>query len=120
VHVSAVCDHVADVYPNAKPDAALGGSIAVVHRHLLLHFHCAPHRSLDAIEHHEHRVTRGVRDPPAMLGNSRVNQIVSECPHPLQRPGIIRPDEPAIADDVGINDHDELPPAGCPASLRGA
>ena len=53
VDVSAIWNHITDVDADAKPYAPVGGVIAIVDRHLLLHLDRAAERSLNTIEHDE-------------------------------------------------------------------
>jgi hypothetical protein len=69
MQVSAIGNRVTKVAPNAKAN----GSIAVVDRHLLLHFYGAAYRPIDAVEHDEQRVAPGLDDPAAMFLNGGID-----------------------------------------------
>ena len=56
-----------------------------------LHLHGAAHRSVDAIEHDEQRVTAGLDDPATMLRYRWVYQVAAESPQPLESPASSRP-----------------------------
>jgi len=38
-----------------------------------------------------------------MLGDSRVDQVVAQCPQALQRTNVIQADETAVAHDIGMH-----------------
>src|SRR5918994_2115877 len=69
VDVVAVDDHVADIDPDAKFDAAVYwfGGIALSHR--ALHLDCTAHRIDDASEFDEEAVAGGLDSPTVMLGD---------------------------------------------------
>jgi hypothetical protein len=67
MQVRTIGNYVTDVDANAKPDGLIGGMIAIVTGHLLLHFDRAAHCPVDAIEHDEQRIASGLNDPPTML-----------------------------------------------------
>src|SRR4051812_5739428 len=62
VQIRAIGNHVTDVDANTKSNGLIGRLIAIVDRHLLLHFDCAAHCSIDAIEHDEQRITSGLNE----------------------------------------------------------
>ena len=115
MQVRAIGDHVADVDADPKPDGPIGRLIAIVVRHLLLHFDRAAHRPVDAVEHDEQRVAAGLNDPPAMLVDRWVDQSVAESPKPFERSYVIQPNQTAVTDHVGIDHGDQLSPAWCPS-----
>ena len=82
--------------------------VAIMDRHLLLHLHGTAHRPVDAVEHDQQRVAAGLDDPAAVLLDRRVDQVAPERAQPFERPGIVQPDQAAVADHVGIDDGDQL------------
>ena len=47
--------------------ARSGALVAVEDGNLFLHLHGAAHRSINAIEHHQHGIAPGLNNPAAML-----------------------------------------------------
>jgi hypothetical protein len=114
VHIATVHDHVAKVDANAESDAALGWSIAIKCGNCLLHLHGTSHRSLDTIEHHEDCVACCINDPAAILCDGRIDKVATERSEQFQRPGVIRSDQPAVGNDVGMDHSGKFPSAECP------
>jgi hypothetical protein len=83
VDVSTVWNYISDVDAEAKADNPTGGLIAIKDWNLLLYVHGAPHRAINAVEHHEQGVTCGIDEPTAMLGDSWVNQSAPESAEPF-------------------------------------
>ena len=87
-------------------------------RHLLLHLHGTAHRSVDAVEHDQQRVAAGLTILPpcssiaGSIRSSRSLRSRSSVPH-------LQPDQPAVADHVGMDDSDQLTPIRrCPECVR--
>ena len=108
VQVGAVGDRVADVDPDAKADAAIVGVARVVGRHLLLHVHGTAHRALDAVEHDQQRIAAGLHHTAAILRDRRVDHLVAQRAQAFECTDIIETDQPAVAEDVGIDHGDQL------------
>jgi hypothetical protein len=53
VEVSPIGNRIADVDPDAKANGPIGGLVAILNRHLLLHLHGALHRAINAIKRNE-------------------------------------------------------------------
>ena len=53
-------------------------------------------------------VAGALDDAPVMDGDGRIDQVAAERPQPRQRAILVRPGEPAIADDVGHQDRREF------------
>ena len=84
--------------------------VSVVDRNLLLHLHGAAHRPVDAVEHDQQRVAAGLDDPATMLRRSLGRSRCGAMPQPFERPCIIQSDQAAVANHIGIDDGDQLPP----------
>ena len=110
MQVSAISNGVADVDPDAEPDGAIRGLIAIMDRNLLLNLDSTADRPVYAIEYDEQGIATSLNDPAAVLLDCRVDQVGAECPEPFERSRVIQPDQAAVADHVGIDDRDQLPP----------
>ena len=55
-------------------------------------------------------VTASLYDPALMLLDRGVYQVAAQSPQPLHSSCVIQADETAVADHVGIDDSDQLPP----------
>ena len=84
--------------------------ISVVGRNLLLHLDGTAHRPVNAIEHDEQGIAPSLDDFAAMLLDRRVDQVAAQSPQPLESPCIVQPNQAAVANHVGIDDGDQLPP----------
>jgi hypothetical protein len=113
--IGTVSDYVANVDANSKPDHAITRLIAIRIRHLLLYLDRAARCPVDAVEDDEQRVAPGLNDPAAMLVDRWIDQCTAEASKPFERSQIIQTDETAVADHVGIDDGDQLPPPWRPA-----
>ena len=88
-------------------------------RHLSLHRHGAAHRPVDAVEYDQQRVAAGLHDPATVLVDRWIDQVLTKLAQPLQRACIVQPDQPAVADHVGMDDSDQLTPIRrCPECVR--
>ena len=96
-------DHVANIDADAEANGAIGRLVAIMDGHLLLHLHRTAHRSVNAVEHDEQRITAGVDDPAAMLLDRWVDQVAAERPQPLERADVVQPDQAAVAHHVGMH-----------------
>jgi hypothetical protein len=117
VHIHAIRNDVAHVDPDAESDCPIRRG-AVADRDLLLHTHSKSHRAIRTLEHHEQRITGGVDDPAAMLGNSRIDQVATERSQPLQRADVVLADQAALTHDVGMHHSSKPAPAWPPTPLR--
>ena len=105
----ALLDHIAEMNANPELDALLGRHTSVALDHSGLHFDRAAHRVNDAAELDDAAVA-GALDHPAAIGLDRgIDQIAAQRPEPRQRAILIRPGEPAIADDIGRQDRRDFP-----------
>jgi hypothetical protein len=73
MQVGPVGNRVAKVDPYAKPNGSIDGVIAIMTWGLLLYFHGAAHRPVDAVEYDQQRIPTGLYDPTAMLSNCRID-----------------------------------------------
>ena len=110
MQVSPISNGVSNVDADAKADGSIRRLIAVVDRNLLLHLHGTAHRPVDAVEHDQQGVAAGLDDPAAMLLDRRVDQVAAESTQPFERSCVVQADQAAVADHVGIDDGDQLPP----------
>ena len=77
---------------------------------LLLHLHRAAYCPVDAVEHDEQGIATSLDNPAAMLVYRRVYQVAAQSPQPFERASVVQSNETAIANHVGIDDGDQLPP----------
>ena len=110
-HEIAVCllDHVAEMNADAKLDTALRRQTRVALDHAGLDFDRAAYRVDDAAKLDEAAVPGAFDDAPMMRGNCRINQIAAQSPQPRQGAVLVRPGQPAIADDIGDQDRSDFP-----------
>jgi hypothetical protein len=100
---------IRDAATIAESDYPVRGS-TIVGRHPLLHAHRKSRRAIDAVEHHEQRITPSVDDPAAVRHQRRLDQVMAQPAHPIERSAIDQTDQPALADHVGMNHRDQPPP----------
>jgi hypothetical protein len=86
MQIRAIGNGVADVHANAEPDCLIGGSIAIVVGHLLLHGDRASNCTVYAVKYDEQGVARGLNDPSAMLIDRWVDQCPTKNAKPFERP----------------------------------
>ena len=67
MQISAVCNRVANVDPDAKAYGSIGRLVTVIVGHPLLHLHGAPYRPIDAVEHDQQGIAASLDDPTTML-----------------------------------------------------
>ena len=77
---------------------------------LLLHLHGTAHRPVNAIEYDQQRIASSLNNPAAMLIDRRVYQVPAECPQTIERSRIVQANQTAVANHVGIQYGDQLPP----------
>jgi hypothetical protein len=101
MQITTVSNRVANVDPNAEADGSIRRLVTIAERNLLLHLHCTTHRSVNAVEHDEHRITSGLDDPAAMILDRRVYYLFAEPTQPFKRSCVIQTNQTAEADHVG-------------------
>jgi hypothetical protein len=90
VDVVAVGDHVAEIDPDAKPQAALLGEIQIAVGHRALNFGRTAHRIDHARKFRQHAVAGGLDDPAVMLADLRIEQFDEMRLEPFVRAFLIR------------------------------
>ena len=110
VEISSICNRIANVNPDTETDRSLRWLISVMDRNLMLNLDSTAHRPVDAIEHDEKGIATSLNDPAAVFIDRRVNYVATKAPQPLERSCIVQANETAVADHVGIDDRDQLPP----------
>ena len=73
--IAAIGDHVAEIDPDAKSQAALLGEIQIAVGHRALNLAGAAHRIDYAGEFRQHAVAGGLDDPAMMLADLRIDQF---------------------------------------------
>ena len=94
---------------DAELDAHVVRDARIVLDHAGLHLNGATHRVDHTAELDEAAVARALDGAPVMRGDGRVDQIVAHRPEPRERSLLVRPGEPAVADDIGDEDRSDLP-----------
>jgi hypothetical protein len=97
-------DDVAQMYPDAKLDAALGRNPGVAFNHAVLHFDRAAHRVHHAAELNNGSIAGSLDDAAVVHGDYGINQIAADRPKPRQRTIFVRAGEPAVTDYVRDKD----------------
>ena len=105
----ALLDDVAQMYPNAKHDAALGRNASVTLNHAVLHFDRAAHRVHHAAELNNGSIAGSLDDAAVVHGDYGINQIATDRPKPRQRTIFVRAGEPAVTDYVRDKDSRDFP-----------
>ena len=102
-------DDVAQMNADAELDASLGRQAGVALDHAVLHLDRAAHRVDHAAKLDEAAVAGALDDAPMMRGDRGINQIAAQRPQPRQRSLLVRPGEPAVADNIGDQDRCNFP-----------
>src|SRR5690349_7598805 len=108
MQVSAIGNRIANVNPDTKPDSSVRRLVAIQVGNLLLDLHGTAYSAIDAVEHDEQRIAASLDDAAAVLLNRRVDQIAAHGTQPRQGSSVVKPDQAAVADHVGIHDRDQL------------
>jgi hypothetical protein len=85
---------------DAKLDAAFGRQAGVALDHAVLHLEGAAHRVDYAAELDDAAVAGALDDAAVMRVDGGIDQIAAQPPEPRQRAILIRPREPAVANDI--------------------
>jgi len=101
INVVAVDDHVAEIDPDAKAQAALLGEIQIAVGHPALDFAGAAHRIDDAGKFRQHAIAGGLYDAPAMLFDLRIDEFAEMPSQPFMRAFLIRPHQKRVPRHVG-------------------
>ena len=110
VQISPVCNGVTDIDSNAKADDLLGRLVAIIDEHLLLHPHGTARRPINAIENDEQGIAPGLNDPAAVLLDRGVDYVPAKGSQPFKRSNVIKPNETAVTDHIGIDYRDQPSP----------
>src|SRR5262249_48657950 len=101
IDVAILEDDVPDIHPDAELDSPLFRHIDVPFAHLALDLRRAGHGVHDARELDQHSVAGELDDPPLVLGNPVVDQLLAMRLQGRQRSGLVGAHEAAIADYIG-------------------
>ena len=110
VEVVALDDHIAEIDADAQFDAVVRFDAGVALRYRLLHRDGAPHCIDDAGKFDQQTVAGGLDDPPVMLGDLRIDELMAQRIQSSERAFLIRPHQPRIPRHIGGEDRSE--PAG--------
>jgi hypothetical protein len=72
VEVSAICNRVANVDPDAKADGSVGWLLPIMDWNFLLHLHSTAHRPVDAVEYDQKGIASGLHDLATVFIDRRV------------------------------------------------
>jgi hypothetical protein len=107
IDVAAVGDHVAEIDPDAKAQAALLGEIQITVDHRALDLAGTAHRVDDAGEFCQHAVAGGLDDPAVMLADLRINEFEEMRLEPFVRALLVHAHQARIAHHIGREDRGE-------------
>jgi hypothetical protein len=107
INVAAVGDHVAEIDPDAKSQAALLGEIEIALGHCALNFASTAHRVDHAGKFRQHAVTGGFDDPAVMLVDLRIDQFAQMRLDAFVRAFLIGAHQARIAHHIGREDRGE-------------
>src|SRR5271165_117490 len=102
-------DDVAKMNADAEFDAALGRHARIALDEAVLHLDRAAHGVHHAAKLDEAAVAGALDDAPAMRGDGGIDQVAAQAPEPRQGAVLVRPGEPAVADDVRNQDRRDFP-----------
>jgi hypothetical protein len=102
-------DDVAQMNSDPELDTALGLQASVARDHAALYLDRAAHGIDNAAKLNETTIAGAFDDAPAMRGDRGINQIAAQRPQPRKGPLLVRPDQPAITDNIGDQDRRDLP-----------
>jgi len=112
INVVAIGDHVAEIDPDAKTQAALLGEVQIAVGHRALNFTRTAHRVDDAGEFRQHAVAGGLDDPAMMLADLRIEQLDKMRLEPLVRAFLIGTHQARIARHIGRENRGETAGGG--------
>ena len=105
----ALLDDVAEMNADAKLDATLRRQAGIALDHAALHFDRAAHGVDHAAKLDEAAVAGALNDAAVMDGDGRIDQVAAERPEPRQNAILVRPGEPAVADNIRDQNRRDLP-----------
>ena len=114
----AFLDHVAKMNADTKLDATLRGQAGVALGQAALHFDGAAHGIDDTAKLDEAPVAGPLDDAPAVRVDGGVDQVASQPPEPRQGAILVRPREPAVADNIRDQNRRDFPGSRHRAPLR--
>jgi hypothetical protein len=94
-------DHVAEIDPDPKSDAAVIGHPGLTVDHRPLQFHGTAHRVDDTREFRQNSVAGGVDDAAGMLADLRVDELAAMRLETLVGALLVRPHQPRVARHIG-------------------
>jgi hypothetical protein len=93
---------------DAEFDAAFRRQAGVALDQAVLHFDSAAHGVDDTPELDETAIAGALEDTAVVHSDGRINEIAAQRPEPGQRPVLVGPGEPAVADHIGGQDRRDL------------
>ena len=116
----ALLDHIAHMDADAEFDAPVGRHAGIAFDHRVLQFDGAAYCVDDTAEFDDAAVAGALDDAAMMDGDRGVDQVAAKRSEPSEDAILVRPGEPAVADDVRHEDRRELPGlAHCAAPIDG-
>jgi hypothetical protein len=101
-------DNVAEMDADAELDSLLGGNPGVTLDHAALELDRTSHGVDDAAKLDEAAVPGALDGAPVMRGDGGIDEVAAQPSKTRQRPVLIRPGEPAVADHVRHQDRGDL------------
>jgi len=111
VKVGALGNHIPYVDAHAKPDALIRGMLCIVLSYFHLYRNGTTHCSVYAVEQDEKGIAACLDDLATVLLDRRVDQVPPQRAQPLQCSGIIQADQATVANHIGVQHRDQLPPS---------
>ena len=105
-------DDVTEMNADAELDAPIGLHASIAVDEASLHFDGAAHGIDYAAELDDAAVARALDDAAVMGGDGGVDEVATEAPQARKGAVLVRPGEPAVADDIGHQDCCEFPGLG--------
>jgi len=105
--VVAIGNHVAEIDPNAKAQAALLGEIQIAVGHRALNFARTAHRVDHAGEFRQHPIAGGLDDPAVMLADLRIDHFAQMRLEAFVSAFLIGAHQARIAHHIGREDRGE-------------
>jgi hypothetical protein len=109
--VAMLDDDIAEIDPDAEPDAPVFNDIGVPGCHRALHLGGTPNRVHDTRKFHQHAVAGGLHNPPPVLHNFGIDEFAPMRFESFEGTFLVRSHQPRIARHVGGENSGET--TGC-------
>ena len=109
VDIATIDNDVADIDADPQLGTSIARHLGIARDHATLDVHRAMNRIDNADELDQHAVASRLDDPPAILGDPRIDQLAAMQLQLRERSLFIDTHHPAVADDIGRQDGRESP-----------